>query len=112
MSHQNSITIEGNLVSDPDVISGEKGDMARFRIASNSRYKDRDDVTYVDIKVFRNVMNDLNYFDPKKGSRVVVDGRFVIEEWEKDDQKFRSPVIYANRITRVHTPPKKSDSDF
>lgn len=82
----NKVIISGNLTKDVEsknIASGSQ--IANFSIASSQKYKDRmgetrEDVCFVDVTVFgRQAEIALQYL--KKGSKVLIDGRLVLEQW-------------------------------
>lgn len=84
-----TITVVGNLVSDPEqkVAGGHK--LARLRIASNERIKDTNgewkdgDTTYVDVACWRRVAEGAASL--KKGQRVIIYGKLKGRSFVRND---------------------------
>lgn len=84
----NSVTLDGNLVDDPELVKLESGYVCNFRIANNGLVRGNNVLNgYFDIRVFdgegtaaRNVAATL-----KKGERVVVTGRLNQQVFERED---------------------------
>lgn len=102
MSLNNEVRLIGNIVKDPTVIESEKGNFARIRIASNTKRGEKEDTLFIDIKLFGYAYQDLEYNNLQKGDRVVAYGRLAIEEYtDKENNKRRDPVVYANSVIKV-----------
>lgn len=90
----NIITMIGNLTDDPELrFLGSGTAVAKFRIASNRRWTDRDgqqqeETTFIDVNAWRdlgeNVASSL-----KKGDRAIVIGRLRIRSYEGQDKQTR-----------------------
>ncbi len=105
MSSDNSVTIVGNLVDDPELRFTSGGAaMAKLRIAVNRRWRNRqtdqweEDTSFFSATAWRemaeNVAGSL-----RKGSRVIITGRLQQRQWETPDGDKRSIIeISADEI--------------
>lgn len=104
----NNAIIEGNLTADPEFKTTTSGAaLCKFRIASNEKRPDGDDVTFIDITCWdsRNAQqgNGLASRMSKyltRGDRVAVEGRLTYDEWEdqQSGQKRSKIYITANKV--------------
>lgn len=109
------ITIDGNLVADPDFGVGDTGtSWAHLRVASHERVRrDGDwvstDPEYYNITLFgaaaETAANDL-----RKGDRVTVQGRPQLETFDRRDGTLGAAVkVYARTIVKADPPASGSD---
>ena len=109
------ISIDGNLVADPDFGVGDNGtSWAHLRLASHERVRrDGDwistDPEFYNITLFgpaaENAANELH-----KGDRVTVQGRPQLETFDRRDGTTGAAVkVYARTITRTPTPDHDAD---
>ena len=94
---QNSVTLVGNLVDDPELRFTPSGvAMAKIRFAVNRRYQDRNNEWQEETSFFggtcwrdmaENVAESL-----QKGARVIVSGRLEQRSWETQEGDRRSIV--------------------
>ena len=99
------MTINGWVATEPQMHVGPSGvRMTSFRLASTSRYFDRDKEEWTDgrtewftIKVFRSAAITVKD-SIRKGQPVTVNGRFRTSEWESDKGPRTDLVIDATSI--------------
>lgn len=90
MASLNKVILIGNLTRDPELRYTPNGTpVASFGIAVNRRFKDREDVTYVNIVVWSKLAELCGDFI-SKGSPVAIDGRLQSRSWETEDGGKRS----------------------
>ncbi len=94
---QNSVTLVGNLVEDPELRFTPSGvAMARLRFAVNRRWRDRNDEWQEETSFFGGtVWRDLaeNVAESlQKGARVIVTGSLEQRSWETQEGERRSVV--------------------
>ncbi len=95
--------IYGNLTRDPEMKALPSGvNVTEFSLATNRRYKDRDDnwqeaTDYHNIVVFGRQAETVNQY-LKKGSGAFVEGRLQTRSWEKDGHKNYRTEIVADRV--------------
>lgn len=99
MSTENSVTLIGNLVDDPELRFTPSGvPMAKIRFAVNRSYKQGDewvqDTSYFNGTAWRDIADHIaDSF--RKGDRVIVVGRLEQRSWKTDDGENRSVVEVA-----------------
>jgi single-strand DNA-binding protein len=105
MANNNTVTVIGNLVEDPELRFTSSGHaMARMRIAWNRRWQDRqsgewkEDTDFYGVSAWRelaeNAASSLH-----KGMRVIVCGRLSQRTWQTNEGERRSVVeIEADEI--------------
>lgn len=87
--NNNTITIIGNLVADPEVKSFSGAILTKLRIASNERVRDtngewRDgDTTYADVSCWRRLGDSASNL--KRGQKVVIYGRLKGRSFQRQD---------------------------
>ena len=98
----NVVNLIGNLVKDPQL--GYSGDMAiaKFTIAVNDGYGEKQRTSYIPITVFgRPAENAERYLE--KGSKVAVTGRIQTGSYEHDGTKRYVTEVIANEVTYLST---------
>lgn len=104
MYNINTVTVEGNLTRDPEMKALPSGsNVTNMSIATNRRYKDRDDklqeeVEYHNIVVFGKQAESVAKY-LTKGSSALVHGRLQTRSWDKDGVKMYRTEIVANDVT-------------
>ena len=102
MRGYNNVQVIGNLVRDPEGIQRGHNEGARFTVAANRQWKDRDgnkqeDVDFIPVVVWGNLAGPcLQYLN--KGSSVFVTGRLKIGSYEKDGEKKLSVQVIAGHL--------------
>jgi single-strand DNA-binding protein len=105
----NHVTFSGNLGQDPEMkyTSGGK-ELTSASLAVSSSYKKGDEwvneTSWFRLKAWGKVAVQLNGL--KKGDLVIVHGSLKIEEWEKDGQKQRTPVVTIDTLAQMVRPPR------
>lgn len=92
----NKVILVGNLTRDVELRYAPSGSaIAKFGLATNRRWKDRnsgedrEEVMFVDINVFGRSAEIANQY-LRKGSKVLVEGRLVLERWVDQNGQNRS----------------------
>ena len=88
MAAFNKVVLHGILVTDPElrVTQGNDLPVARTAIAVNRKYKDREEVMFIDIVVFGKLAEVLEAY-ATKGTPLLIDGRLSQNTWEQEGQK-------------------------
>ena len=91
----NNVTLIGNLTKDPELrYTKENTAITSFNIAIN---RTKEGVDYIPIKVFnKQAENCKKYLT--KGCKVAIDGNIRTGSYEKDDKKYYTIEIVANRV--------------
>ena len=99
MASYNHITVVGNLTRDPELRYSAAGTpICRLGLATNHKYKDREEVCFLDVTVF-GAQGEAVSQHLHKGSQCLVDGRLAQETWESQDGQKRSKhVVIAERV--------------
>jgi single-strand DNA-binding protein len=104
MPELNYVLIVGNLTKDPVFrTTSNNPPVVNFSIASNRRYKDRnnawqEDVCYIGIVAW-NKLADSCHQRLRKGSAVLVEGELQTRNWRTEDGGYRSILeVKARRI--------------
>ncbi len=88
MASFNKVVLMGNITRNPDVrtIPGSSTAVARTGLAVNRRYRDKEEVMFIDIVAYgRNAEIMGEYIT--KGSPILIDGRLSMNSWEQDGNK-------------------------
>ena len=88
MAFFNKVVLLGNLVRDPELRFTQGNDLpvARTALAVNRKYRDREEVMFIDIVVFGKMAETLEAYT-SKGSPLLVEGRLSQNVWEQEGQK-------------------------
>lgn len=104
MSADNFVTITGNITSDPELGSTNKGtDFVNFGIAVNRSFTNRDgerseSTSFFDVRAWQRLAANVSE-SFRKGDRVTVVGRLEQRSWETEDGQRRSAVrIVADHV--------------
>lgn len=100
-----TMTVTGWVATEPRHVVGPTGThLTSFRLASTSRYLDRDKGEWVDghtewftVRVFRSASMTVKD-SIEKGQPVVVQGRFSTHEWESDSGPRTDLIINATSL--------------
>ena len=92
------MTIQGRLTKDPEIqLVGDGYPFCPFTIAWSRKYKNKEDKLFLNCKAWNYYAEFLkNYFC--KGKELVVTGKLVTEQWEKDGQKKSMIVLKVEEI--------------
>jgi single-strand DNA-binding protein len=104
MPELNYVLIVGNLTKDPIFrTTSNNTPVVNFSIASNRRYKDRnntwqEDVCYIGIVAW-NKLAESCHQRLRKGSAVLIEGELQTRQWRSEDGSYRSILeVKARRI--------------
>ena len=103
----NHITIHGRLTADPELKRTQSGvSFTEFTVAWSDKYKEIETKCFLRCKAWRQTAEFVSkYF--KKGSEILVEGRLVIEQWEKDGQAQSRTIC---DVEKIHFCGSKSDN--
>jgi len=89
----NHVVLQGNLVRDVE-FADVKGDceIVNFTVASSRKYKNKEDVTFMDCTAFGQTAENIGKFF-SKGSPIGVEGRLSQNNWEDRDGNKRSKIF-------------------
>ena len=104
----NNVILIGNLTKDPDVRYTTSNDpmcVARFNLAINTGYGDKQRTDYPSIVVFGKQAENCERF-LAKGSKVCVQGKLQTGSYEKDGHKVYTTDVEAERVEFLSTQKK------
>lgn len=108
MSDVNKCFISGNLGFDPDIKYLPSGDaICNFRVASGWKTKDKEGTEWVPVTAFGKLAEICGEY-LKKGSKVLVMGRWTTRSWEKDGEKRYATELKADEVHFLDSKPKGS----
>jgi single-strand DNA-binding protein len=81
----NKVVLIGNVVKDPEIRSVKETQVARFRIAVDDPFREKNPV-YIDCEAWAEQATFAEKW-LKKGKGIIVDGRLCMDSWEKDGKK-------------------------
>lgn len=88
MASYNKVVLLGNVTRLPDVrnLTGSSTTVATTGIAVSKKYKDKEEVLFIDIVVFNKLAEIMGMY-VTKGTPLLVEGRLSFRQWEQDGQK-------------------------
>ena len=114
MASYNKIILMGNITKTPELrsIPGSNTTVARTGLAVNRKYKEKEEVMFVDIVAFgRNAEVMGEYI--AKGSPLLIEGRLSMNSWEQPDgtKRVRHEVI-IDTFQMIGSKKDSRDSDY
>ena len=92
MNNYNKAIVMGNIVRDPEVRYTPSGTaVCNFTVASNHKYKDKEEILYLDVVAWGKKGETIADF-MSKGKPILVEGRLKMDEWEDKDGKKRTKI--------------------
>jgi single-strand DNA-binding protein len=112
-SLRNSVHLVGRLGKDPEIKSITNGKKASFTLATTDTYKDTkgekiDDTQWHNIIVWGKLASVVEKF-LKKGQEIMIEGRLVHREYEKDGSKRYMTEIHVNDLLMLGGPKDKKE---
>ena len=103
----NKITYQGRLTADVELKQTQSGvAFTEFTVAWSEKYKEIETKCFMRCKAWRQTAEFVSkYF--KKGSEILIEGRLVTEQWEKDGQAQSRTIC---DVEKVHFCGSKSDN--
>jgi single-strand DNA-binding protein len=90
----NQITISGNLTRDPEIrFTSQNEPVTNFTVAVN----ENDKTIFLNCVAFKKLAENCGKY-LAKGSKVLVNGRLSINEYETDDKHYKTPEIIAFQV--------------
>lgn len=113
----NRVILIGNLTRDVELRYMPSGTaVAKIGVATNRRYKNqlgeqKDEVCYIDVTLFGRTAEVANQY-LKKGSKVLIEGRLVLEQWvDQTGQKRSKHSIAADLLQMLDTKSQAQSAD-
>lgn len=92
MQDMNKAVVAGNLTRDPDLrYTPNNKAVCNFTIASNYKYKDREETTFIDVVAWGGAAETISQF-LSKGNKILVDGRLKMDKWEGKNGEKRTRI--------------------
>jgi len=115
----NKVILVGNLTRDVELKYTPSGTaIAKFGIATNRTYKDsmtgenKQETMFIDITVFGRSAEVANQY-LKKGKRVLIEGRLVLDQWvDSTGQKRSRHSIVAEKVQFMDTKSESENSGY
>ena len=86
----NRVILVGNLTRDPELSStANNTSVCRFGMATNRKFKDKEEVCFVDVTAWGKQAEIINQY-MRKGSSILIEGRLHYGTWTDKDGKNRS----------------------
>ncbi len=105
----NHVTLLGRIVDTPKLVNfGNDSKVANFSLAVNRKYKDKEEVSFIDCQAFGAISETIEkYFT--KGKPILVDGRLKQSTWEKDGNKMSKLSVIVENFTFINDGEKKQN---
>ena len=102
MPNYNKVILMGHLTREPELsYTPSQTAICKFGLAVNHKYKDKEDVCFVDCTAFGKQAENINMY-LGKGAPVLIEGRLCFEQWETPEGQPRSKhTITIERFTFV-----------
>lgn len=114
----NRMILQGRLTADPEVKDVGGFSMLEFTVAWSEKYKDTESKCFLRCKAWRTTADFIGkYF--KKGQEIVIEGKMLTEQWEKDGQKQSRSICQIEKVAfcgsktdSVQTATQSASDDF
>lgn len=109
MASFNTVTLLGNCTRTPEVRYTTSGTaVAETGIAVNSKFKDREEVSFFDV-TFWGKTAEIAAEYLEKGKQFLVSGRLKQDTWETDGQKRSKVVVVCETMQLLGSPSAKQE---
>ena len=111
----NYTAIGGNLTRDPELRSVGKGQVAKFGLAVNRKYRNaagelQEEVTFVECEAWGRTAETMAQY-LQKGSPVFIEGRLKFDSWEDKEGKRQSKLyVVCNNFQFVSGPRREGEA--
>ena len=112
MASYNKVVLLGNVTRTPDVrnLPGSATVVATTGIATNRKYKDKEEVMFIDIVVYGKQAETMGMY-VTKGTPLLVEGRLSFRQWEQEGQKRRKHEVIVESFQKVGGSKDRADFD-
>lgn len=97
MASFNRVILIGNLTRDIETRQVGDNTVAKFGIAVNRKYKDKEETTFVDCEAWGRTA-EVMAKHTHKGNAVCIEGRLKLDTWEKDGEKRSKLLVVAENF--------------
>lgn len=110
MASYNRIVLMGNVTRIPELrsIPGSNTTVARTGLAVNRKFKDKEEVLFVDITAFGKTAEIMGEY-VVKGTPLLVEGRLSMSSWEQDGVKRTKHEVIIENIQMLGGRKDRSD---
>lgn len=109
--NMNYVTLQGNLVRDPEVkYVGSGIAVSEFTLAHTARSGEKEFTSFVDVKAWKGMAEKMKEY--RKGNNLTVLGALRMDEWidKKTDQKRTKLYVNAQVVTSTFTGERSPDA--
>lgn len=101
----NKIILQGRLTRDPEMFATQSGHtICKFTLANNRRFKEREEVLFIDCAAFGKTADACGRY-LGKGASCLVSGRLATEKWTgKDGQEKQKNAITVEEVEFISRP--------
>ena len=112
MASYNRVVLLGHVTRTPDVrnLPGSATVVATTGIAANRKYKDKEEVMFIDIVAYGKLAETMGMY-VTKGTPLLVEGRLTFRQWEQDGQKRSKHEIIVESFQMIGGRKDKADFD-
>lgn len=112
MASYNRIVLMGNVTRNPDVrsIPGSNTAVARTGLAVNRKFKDKEEVLFIDITAFGKTAEIMGEY-VVKGAPLLVEGRLSMNSWEQDGVKRTKHEVIIDNMQMLGGRKDRADFD-
>lgn len=112
MASFNRIVLMGNVTRNPDVrsIPGSNTAVARTGLAVNRKFKDKEEVLFIDITAFGKTAEIMGEY-VVKGNPLLVEGRLSMSSWEQDGVKRTKHEVIIDNMQMLGGRKDRADFD-
>jgi single-strand DNA-binding protein len=111
MSDFNKVVLSGRVTRDAEIKFLSSGNaVCDFGFASNRKFGEKEETTYVDCTIFGKKAESLNQY-MVKGKNLILEGRLRLETWEKDGQKRSKLSVVVEDVTFLSSGERKEQSE-
>lgn len=116
MSSLNKFFGMGNLAKEPDYrdFGNGKGGVCSLRIAMSRQFKngsgqEQEETCFADVEVYGKTASTCRQF-LSKGSKVLIEGRLVLKQWEKEGRLYSKLMIAAENVQFLSSRREQQDN--
>ena len=115
MANFNTVTFIGTIVREIEAkfipsSSGSQTKVINNAIAVNRKYRDKEEVMFMDFSVFGKKADLLEQYT-EKGKQILIQGYIKQEEWEQDGQKRSKHKVVVEKLQIIGFKANVSESD-
>lgn len=111
MPNMNVVVLAGHMTRDPELmrVGSENTPLCKFGLAVSRKYKDKEEVCFVDCEMWGTRAETLSHF-LRKGSPIIVQGELRLDQWD-DRETGQKRSKHKIRVENFSFAGKKPDGD-